>query len=600
MNPNKKKLLEYIIGSISQPIFALVFQTPDGERKYRYLDGTTALSDDIKRDRLASYQDARNRAKELRDDGQDVSIAAYYQKGRQTGWIPLPTGLDLQIQSQAKPFTPFADESAPSIAFPIESLANPYRAYVQAASESFQVDSAMVCCCVLAVFSAIFQRCGFSVRVNQDWIEPCNLFLTCTASPSERKSPVLRDVTHPLTDMVTAWNEKNADAIAWQTQRIDVLRRKVENLTTKLAKGVRGATEDDLKRAQTELRDAEREQIKPQTWLVDDTTPEALALVLRENNESAALLSGEAGSCLGILAGRYSAPGTGANLDLFLKGYSVEPTVIHRIGRQTVNLNSPRLTILLMSQPNLLREFVGNDSFSGRGLCARFLYAFPSSLVGHRAFRSEPIPTDVRIAFESKIKALADIALNWELEETTLTVSTDALEVLGQFHDAIEPQRPEMSDALQAWSGKLEGNIVRISALLYLSEHSGKTGAIDADTMRRAVEIGRYFQTQAQYALGLSADSPARKSALLILKQFENPQFQQYRNDGFIRKRDLYMKVRGKDFKTISDLDVGLKELCDNGYTVIANDDFTESGKVGRPSPKVFFTKDYVDYVNKQ
>lgn len=594
MNPGSRQLYDYVTHSLNQPIFALVFREPDGNQ-YQYLDGSTAQDNSIDKQRLASFDAVRLRVGELNEQGRDVRIAAFYQKDKQAGWVTLPSNTDIRIQAQAKPFTPFADESAPSISFPTESLAEPYSAYIKAASGSFQVDAAMISCCVLAVLSAIFQRCGFTVRVSPDWIEPCNLFLTCTASPSERKSPVLRDVTRPLTDTVTAWNTDNAEAIDWQVRRIEVLRRKVENLTTLLAKG-KGASESDLKQAQTELREAEQEQIKPQTWLVDDTTPEALALVLKDNSESAALLSGEAGSILGILAGRYSAPGTGANLDLFLKSYSVEPTIIHRIGRQTVSLTNPRLTVLLMSQPSLLRDFVSNDSFSGRGLCARFLYAFPSSRVGNRSFFSEPIPEDVRTAFEGKIKALADLALSWKQEKTTLTVSTDALEILRQFHDTVEPMRPEMSDAIQAWSGKLEGNIIRISALLYLSEHDGVVGEIDADTMQRAVEIGKYFQSQAQYALGLSSDSPARKSALLIVKRLESPSFRQYRSEGFIRKRDLYLKLRGRDFKSVNDLDAGLKELSDNGYIVL-HDDLSDSGKPGRPSPKVYFSQEYLEFL---
>ena len=592
---------QYVIDHMSEQQFALAFKK-DGEKPvFKSLSGCKLSSDKPPDTQmLAFYDHARAGANTFRAKGEDVDLAVYVLTDLASGWVSFPTWYNPRTEAQAKPFTPFADEATPSESFPIESLREPYRAYIKAASGSYQVDAAMVACCVLATLSAIFQRCGFEVRVTPDWAEPVNLFLICTASPSERKSPVLGDSTRSLTATVGAWNEGNADAIAWQTQRIEVLRRKVEDLTTQLAKGRKSASESDLRQAQSELRTAEREQLKPQTWLVDDTTPEALALVLKENGESAALLSGEGGSVLGILAGRYSAPGSSANLDLFLKAYSVEPTVIHRIGRQTVSLMHPRLTVLLMAQPSLLRDFVGNDTFSGRGLCARFLYSFPQSQIGHRAFYSEPIPEDVRAAYESKIRKLADLALNWQLEDTTLTVSTDALTVLGEFHDEVEPTRPGMSDAMQAWSGKIEGNVIRIAALLYLSEHDGKPGEIDADTMRRAVEIGKYFQTQAQYALGLFSDTPTRKSALLILRKIESPAFKQHRLDGYVRKRDLYLSLRGKDFKSVSDLDSGLRELESSGYIVITTDETSEPGRSGRPSPKVFFASDYLESLGEQ
>lgn len=332
---------------------------------------------------------------------------------------------------------------------------------------------------------------------------------------------------------------------------------------------------------------------------MDDATPEALALVLRDNQESAALLSGEGGSILGILAGRYSAPGAGANLDVILKSYSVEPTVIHRIGRQTVSLKRPRLTVLLMAQPSLQQDFVSNDSFSGRGLCARFLYSFPKSLVGERSFYSDSVPEDIRKEYERHIKQITEIALDWDQQENTLTVGNDAKKVLERFHDEVEPTLKDMSEAAQAWNGKLQGNIVRLAALLYLAAHDGQAGEIDEKTMQDAVEIGKYFKVMSEYALGCSQDSPARKDALLILKKLKSPSFKQYRENGYISKRDLYMKMREKPFKSSPDMDAGLNELSNSGYIIIAQDELKEAGSPGRPSPKIFYSQGFLETLSE-
>lgn len=594
MTPNGKQLLNHIIECVNKPIFALVFRESDGN-KFRYLSGAT-VTDHAENDQgqLALYDDVRARVEELRKNGYDVGLAAFYRFEGQSGWISLPTYIDLRAQALAKPFSPFADESLPLDSFPIDSLFKIEAAFCKAVATSYQVDVAMPACCVLGGLSTIFQHCGYVVRVRPDWTESVNLYTASTASPSEMKSPVFNDTISPIRNTVQEWNYAQRDVIEWQAKQIEILESRISNTTVALSKKKDGALESSLRQTQAELRTAKENQVKPQRWFADDATPEAFSKLLTENGECGAILSAEGGSTLGILQGRYSSgKGGGPNLDIYLKGYSAEASDTYRIGREDIHLVHPRVTFLLMCQPSLLKEFVTNDVFSGRGLCARFLYAFPKSQAGHRSFYSNPVPADVRANYEEHMKKLTHFALDWSQEETVLTVSDDALEVLRELHEEIEPTLPDLSDSMQTWIGKLKGNVVRIAALLYLSAHDGKVGEIDADTMANAVKIGRYFMSMAGYALGLSSDSPARKSAQLILKRLESPSFQQFRLDGFIRKRDLYLRLRGKDFRSVSDLDTGLRELVESGY-IIVSDEVNESGKPGRPSPRVYFALDYL------
>lgn len=489
------------------------------------------------------------------------------------------------------PYDPFTEAQAPVERFPVEALPEPFRAYCEAAGESYQVDAAMVGTCVLSVLSAVFQKCRYWVQIAPDWREPCNLFLMTTAAPSERKSPVLRDALAPLTDAISAWNERQAVIIEWEQQKIQVLKRTTENIAANLARKNSNSrskakvTEEDLKAAQEKLREAESEQLHPQEWLVDDTTPEALALVLRDNDEVAALLSGEGGAIMGTLAGRYSAPGSSANIDLILKGYSVEPVIIHRINREPVTLKQPRITMMLMTQPSLLSDFVANDTFCGRGLCARFMYSFPKSYVGKRSFTSKSVPQATRRAYESTVRELAQYALDWDAQDTTLTVSPDALKELQKYHDEVEPTRPEMSDMMQAWSGKAEGGIVRIAALLFLAQNHGQVGEIDLDSMRNAVLIGRYFTTMSEYALGYSQRTKAQRDAMHILNKLTSDSFDAARKAGRITQKELLDKLKSSRFGNVSSLQDGLKELERRGYIVRRT---IRSGSAGRPSPTYF------------
>ncbi len=590
MSLTAQDVFKYAQENLQNPICALAFPIPNKPGKFTYHDlngvqlpRTGADAVDRIREALVPFDDARMALSYYKD--KDARIAFYHPSNK---WLVQGDGLNPKVMEKAEfaPYTPFVDAEAPVAQFPVEALPETFRAYCKAAATSYQVDEAMVGCCVLSVLSAVFQKCGYWVQVSPDWREPINLYTMITAAPSERKSPVLRDAMTPLTEALDSWNETKAEQIEWQKKKIEVLKKKADNITTSIAKRNAKVTEADLKAAQAELREAEKEMLTPEQWLVDDTTPEALALVLRDNAETAALLSGEGGSILGILAGRYSAPGSGANIDIFLKGYSVEPTMIHRIGRQTVTLKHPRLTVLLMAQPSLLQDFVSNDSFSGRGLCARFLYCFPKSQVGNRAFRSEPVPEEVRADYENSVKRLTEYALDWDQQDTILTVSPEASTILEQYHDSIEPSRPEMSEVMQAWSGKLEGGVVRIAALLYLAKNKGIVGEIGADSMRGAIELGKYFTIMSEYALGFTQDSQARRDAVFLLKRLSGDSFKEYRKSGFIKRRDLFAKIRGSRFKDVRSLEKGLDELAKNGY--IAQIEVND-GKSGRPSTLLIF-----------
>lgn len=579
---------QFLEDNKASPIWGLAFPEEEGSNKrFRYADISGASLSPLDGDfyeRMTDCDTAWQVANAAWNEG--VKVAAYRGHDK---WAVIPPVAETEIQKQHqadfKPFCPFKSSSEPPVVhFPVEALPEPLRSYCKAAAASYQVDEAMVGCCVLSVLSAVFQKCGYWVQVSPDWEEPTNLYTMITAAPSERKSPVLRDAMKPLIDALDAWNQEKAEQIEWLKKKVEVAKKKADNLTTSIAKRNAKVTEADLKAAQEELRAAEKEMLTPEQWLVDDTTPEALSIVLRDNKEVAALLSGEGGSILGILAGRYSAPGSGANIDIFLKGYSVEPTMIHRIGRQTVTLKHPRLTVLLMAQPSLLQDFVSNDSFSGRGLCARFLYCFPKSKVGTRSFISKSVPQDIRENYEKAISGLSKYALEWEQKDTALTVSREALSALEEYHNSVESLRPSMSDAMQSWSGKSEGNTVRIAALLFLVKNHGYIGEIDAGTMRGAVQIMRYFETMSQYALGFSQGNKARQDALLLLRRLSGDAFKPYIRRGAIKRRDLFKRLENTRFTSVNDLTPALRELESAGY-LVQKDIRTN----GRPSPTIIF-----------
>jgi hypothetical protein len=66
------------------------------------------------------------------------------------------------------------------------------------------------------------------------------------------------------------------------------------------------------------------------------------------------------------------------------------------------------LSIGLAVQPSVLCGLTKNESFIGRGLLGRFLYALAPDNRGQRPQNPPPIPAEVRAAYNTGIRALLD------------------------------------------------------------------------------------------------------------------------------------------------------------------------------------------------
>ena len=177
---------------------------------------------------------------------------------------------------------------------------------------------------------------------------------------------------------------------------------------------------------------AEYQEEKPLHLYVDDITTEKLASVMSANKGRAALVSSE-GGIFDTLAGIYTKT---VNIDVFLKGYSGDTIRVDRIGRESESIMNPQLTVLLMTQPKVISDVLGNATFRGRGLTARFLYCFPKSTVGRRKFQSDPVPEEVRKRYEQKMTNLLDD--EYPPRPEIITLSVEAAELLTAFAEETE------------------------------------------------------------------------------------------------------------------------------------------------------------------
>lgn len=485
------------------------------------------------------------------------------------------------------PLEPFDEDKPDALpAFPAEALPPAMRDYALAISESIQVPVDMAAVGLLAVCALAVQSV-WKVEIKPDWAEPLNLYALIIARPSERKSPVLREIASPVYNFETAEQARREQPIREGQAKRQILEKRLAAAIDAAAKPAKGKStaaqagglcaEQDVYDLQREI--AELQEVKPFRLLADDVTPEALTSLLAAYGGRIGVFSAE-GGLFKILSGLYS--GQSANIDGFLKAYSGDPVRVDRKGRPSETIQDPALTLLLMAQPQVLTEIAGNADFSGKGLLARFLYSLPASKVGGRTYRTKPIPADMRDAFCQTLAAMLEVQASHTGPAQIIRLSDEADALSEAFANVLELRLCGDLADVEGWAGKYHGQVARIAGILHCFENGPDAGAelLTGGTFQAAATIGAYFLAHAQAALthaGLTK-TPLRRDAEYLWRRLQTG------GKAYFTRKEVLRLCQRFDAESLRP---PLEELARRGYIKLERR--RPEGK-GRPSETVFIS----------
>lgn len=415
---------------------------------------------------------------------------------------------------------PLDDANLP--AFPIDALPDALRDYVVDVAESTQTPIDMAGVASLALMSIAMQP-RYKVVGKADWEEQLSLYCMIVAEPSDRKSAVFNQIIKVVQSFEADYNERHSIDVLKSQEEHSSLEKRYKKATKDYENGK--ITKDEYDEAFSKF--SSHNVIKPISLTLDDVTSESLTNEIESQDGCIALVSSE-GGIFDILSGSYT---NFPNIDIFLKGYSGDFIKVSRIGRPSLYVKNPRLTILLTVQPKVLENVVNNGTFTGRGLSARFLYSVPKSLVGSRRFETKPIDFDNKKRFSDLIHEILN-------EPRTITkfisLSDDAYSLLKDYYESFESRLVTDLKEIGGWAGKLVGNILRISALItrarnvrydaFLYTPSTDDSAewmVQKEDMENAIRLGDYFLEHARYAFDFMDDSTIKKQALNFLEKLK-------------------------------------------------------------------------------
>lgn len=472
-----------------------------------------------------------------------TDIDYYGDWGHDPDEPPEPLPLDLSAINQIEPF-------------PTHRLPPVFRNMVRAVAVNKQVPEDLPAMFGLGVISTLVAP-RVAVSRGQGWVEPLNIYGAVVMESGGGKSPAASDVTRPLRRIQKRMREEHA---ALQDSRIDELDAQRGGAGRDVTAANR--VEDQIKQCE----DAKRNP--PRLTIGSDSTVESVAEFMSRNGGTASILDAE-GEFFGMLSGRYTKQVP--NLGLALKAYDGDYYEVGRIGRWQADIDRAVLTLAFGVQPTVMESAAKDKAMVERGLLARFMYAWPHSLVGTRGPEGGPYDHEAMdgwgVALENL--ALLDIPEQDAEDFPTLRLEPAARKLHIDFCQWIEHRlHPDSGDLgnLIGWASKHKGRAMRIAGLLHLVHGYSAADRISERAMAAGIEVCRWAIGPAikVFTSGGSDVAPDDSQCLDVLAWIRREQPLRF------TVRDAQRKVR-RNWVTRASMAEALDRLAALGHLSLAN-----------------------------
>ena len=473
------------------------------------------------------------------------------------------------------------DRGAPA-RLPIHQWPELLRDYATEAAAETETPVELPAMLALGVIATAVQRL-VNVEIKPGYTEPVGIYIAVVLPPATRKSPELKRAQAPLVD----W-EKDRRALLESERKI--AESKLKTHEARVSDIRRRAAKEKDEQAAQELEEqiAELElkapTVPPQPRVfTSDVTTEHLATMMGENGESMAVIASE-GGIFATMAGRYSS-GV-ANIDLYLQAYSGDAVRVDRGSKPAVMLNSPRLTMLLTVQPNVIEEIAGKRELKGRGLIGRMLYAVPPSNLGTRTGEGERMRPATEAKYGTLVRELLDMASMTKTPPGKLPLSREARDAWYRFSQEIEAQLGSGGRFAHCtdWAGKIAGTTARIAALFHFARHGveGVNPSISRQDMEAAIDTARALSTHALAVFDEMQLDQTTADAKAILRWWRGRA--EHTGEADFTEREIHRSLQHR-FPRASGLREPLAVLAERGYARRTE----HKSAVGRTSRGVLF-----------
>lgn len=415
------------------------------------------------------------------------------------------------------------DPGSNTLDLALEHNENLYAQLAQKTAEYLDVPVAMTATAILGALSCAAQG-AYVVKRPGGHTHPVSLYLLTLAEPNMRKTTV-DDLFFEIPRAFEREQlEKHKQASTQIKQAYQIWKIKAKEQEKVFQKALRDqvSTEalDDAEAILQQILSEEPQSHVQPSFLYDSITPEALVERLGRYLPIATLSSSEASS---VLNSRQL-----QSLHLYNNLWSGSDVKHDRLSTGQMNITEGRLTLTLMTQPVVAKEFMKKkgELALGTGFLSRLLVSVPPNNIGERNLRITSEKPKELETFNQRIRSLLEESLeailSSERRPKELIFSHNAQNEWRELAQTIEEmQRPNgLYQFATGHAGKLMENISRVSAVMHLLENPNSI-EIQEETLTLARQL--VLQLSKDY-LGYFTPKPEliKQTESLILYLFKH------------------------------------------------------------------------------
>lgn len=422
----------------------------------------------------------------------------------------------------------------------------------QAAARSCPVDYI-----VATLFTVTSGLIGISrvASPTPEWNEPPLLWIMKVGSPSSGKSPAADPVLEPIRDIERRWLEAAKPQQEAYREAINIARAKQTAWEARLREAAAKGEEAPARPADA------REPARPPRpcILVNDTTAEKIAEIVRDNPRGVILHRDELAGFLGSF-GRYS--GNGAERAFWLEAYGGRPYKIDRVKHpEPILVDYLSITVLGGIQPDRAQAVMSGDD---DGLASRFLYAWPDPICEFTLQRRAIDSSRQHAA----LQRLATLPLlqdqDGRVNQVKIRLSEAAEARFEEFVREIRKEAPGAIGLTAGALGKAPGHVLRLALVLtYLRWAPEPTlsepFSVEADAMVDAIALVKdYFLPMANRVFGEAALPHDQRAAIVLARWLRHQRL------SFFNARDA-RRGPNAPLRENKDMDIACELLAEAG-----------------------------------
>jgi hypothetical protein len=383
--------------------------------------------------------------------------------------------------------------------FPVDALPGVLLGMSKAISASYNVPLEMSGPIVVAAVSGSLGK-GLKTQSGPDLYVFGNLYMVGFAESGSGKSKCFKPATKSIVTFESNasdyWHEFTRPEME-ADQRI--LEKEISSLEKSISNKKAVPNRAELKKELAEkLGDLQliKTRLHEPRIITEDITEESLGALLQHNNEQIFSLSPDAGKALQNLEGRYS---NSKNPDdnLYVKARSGDHHTVDRIGRQSIRLKEPCMSLFWLTQPAKVVRMLNNEDLSTGGFLPRCMIFDTRAEPTEIPEVEPPIPSETREAYDGLIESLLNTYRN-SPAPMIVPFSEDATRVIRAYHNSLIARRKTDLRDINSFVARWHENAWCMALVLHAAEHGtlSHTLPISEQSANNAIRIVKWFAAE--------------------------------------------------------------------------------------------------------